>query len=263
MLNPIEKALSLVIAPQISPYRGPLYFARLQEPTPGATIANQGGFGLVDTGKKKLLVTCNHVWEGFLEEQRKDPDLKLHLCLDLERKHPLVFDVRNNPPLDRDATLDIAVFDMGPVLALCSGLKFYPLNQNPPPRLKKGDNIFVLGNQATNRQESLKFGLTIFALEVSDVGQQGSRFVVELSKLQTRNLYEPARQPQNSPFGGISGSPCFSVTSDRLCKLVGFVGADTCISQTTDLRAEPGLAPSSLWFTHASCLNPNGTIKKL
>ena len=188
MWNPVEKALSLLISPQISPFRGPLYFARLQEPARGATIAGQGGFGLVDTGNKKLLVTCNHVWEGFLEEQRKDPNLKLHLCLDLKRKQPLAFDVRNNPPLDLDATLDIAVFDMGPVLALCSGLKFYPLNQNPPPRLKRGDKIFMLGNQAINRQEGLKFGLTIYALEVSDVGQQGSRFVIDMSKLQTRNL---------------------------------------------------------------------------
>src|ERR1039458_4951855 len=69
MCTEIER-LNRVISPQISPFRGLLYFARLQEPTPGATIAGQGGFGLVDTGNKKLLVTCNHVWEGFLEKMQ-------------------------------------------------------------------------------------------------------------------------------------------------------------------------------------------------
>lgn len=248
MWDPLEKALSLLISPQITPFRGPLYFARLQEPADGVTIAGQGGFGLVDTGNKKLLVTCSHVWEGFLEEQRKDPELRWHLCFDLERKQPLAFDVHNNPPLDQDASLDIVVFDMGPVLTLCPGLKFYPLNQNPPPRLKKGDKIVVLGNQGINRSiEGLKFGLTIFALEVSDVGQHGARFVVELSKVKTRNLHAPARAPQNSPLGGISGNPCYLVTGSSLCKLVGFV-------------TEVGL--DSLWFTHVNCLKPDGIINR-
>jgi len=235
--------LSLVIRPQISPFRGPLYFARLQEPAIGATIVGQGGFGLVDMGNKKLLVTCNHVWKGFLEAKRKDPDLRLHLCLDLERKQPFVFN--QHEPIDQDASLDIVVFDMGPVLAICGSLNFYPLNQNPPPRLKQGDKIVMLGNQGMNRS-GLEFGLTIYALEVSDVGQHG-RFVVEMSKVKIRNLHAPAGIPKNSPHGGISGNPCFLVTPNGLCKLVGFA-------------IEDGLG--SLWFTHAACLNPNGTINK-
>jgi hypothetical protein len=176
---------------------------------------------------------------------------------------PFVFD--QHTPIDQDASLDIVVFDMGPVLPICGGLNFYPLNQNPPPRLKKGNKIVVLGNQGMNRSvnaESLEFGLTIYALEVSDVGQHGPRFVVEMSKVKIRNLHAPARPPQNSPHGGISGSPCFLVIPNGLCKLVGFVQKDGLGTPTSSSPAAPGLAPSSLWFTHASCLNPDGTINK-
>jgi hypothetical protein len=249
MWNPVEKGLSLVVSPQISPFRGPLYFARLNEPARGAAIVDQGGFGLVSTGNKKLLVTCNHVWEGFLKAKENDPNLRLHLCFNLERKQPFIFDVRN--PLDQDKSLDIAVFDMEPVLALCAGLKFYPLDQNPPPHLKRGDWIIVLGNQGMNRPtntESLEFGLTIYALPIADVDQHGQKFHVEkISKLKIRRLHAPARPPQNNPHGGISGSPCFLLTPGPLCKLVGFV-------------TEFGF--DCLRFTHASCLKLNGTINK-
>ncbi len=137
---------------------------------------------------------------------------------------------------------------MGPVLAICGGLKFYPLNQNPPPRLKEGNMIVVLANQGMNRSvnaESLEFGLTIYIFPVAEVGHQ--RFRVEISKVKTRSLYAPARTQKNNPHGGISGSPCYLVTQSSLCKLVGFV-------------TEVGF--DSLWFTPASCLNLDGTINK-
>ncbi len=248
MWNPVEKGLSLVVSPQISPFRGPLYFARPQEPAAGATIIDQGGFGLVSMGNKKLLVTCNHVWKGFLEAKSKDPSLRLHLCFNLEQKHPFLFDVRN--PLDQDAALDIVVFDMEPVLALCAGLKFYPLDQNPPPRLKRGNWIIVLGNQGVNRSANagtLELGLTIYALPVADVSQTGQRFYVGMSDVKITSRQAPARPPQNNSHGGISGSPCFLLSPAPLCKLVGFV-------------TEFGF--DSLSFTHASCLNIDGTIKK-
>jgi hypothetical protein len=75
--------LKFVIEPQINPFCGPLCFTRALEWAAGHVITN-GSFGLVDTGKRKLLVTCYHVWEEFENLQRKCPELKM--CIFLGRK---------------------------------------------------------------------------------------------------------------------------------------------------------------------------------
>jgi hypothetical protein len=63
MFTLIEE-LTFLIEPQISPICGPLFFTRSLESAVDNVTAN-GSFGLVDTGQKKLLVTCHHVLEEF------------------------------------------------------------------------------------------------------------------------------------------------------------------------------------------------------
>jgi hypothetical protein len=256
MRNPIEKLLSVVIEPQISPFRGPLFFARIQETASGSivNVVDQGGFGLVDTGKKKLLITCSHVLDGFLMAKKKDADLGLHLCLNLQQKRVLLFDERH--PIAEDKSLDIVVFDMEPLKTLCEGLQFYPLHQKPPPPLVKGSRIVVLGNQGIHRS-GLEFGLTHYALEVSDVGQDGARFLARMAGLKTRQIQPPARPKEDTPHSGISGSPCFLVAANGVCSLVGFASE---VSLPQGIPSNGGL--ELLQCTHANCLNEDGTIKK-
>ena len=242
MLTLAEK-LKIVIA-EINPFRGPLFFARSLKLAVGYNVITNGGFGLVDTGKKKLLVTCHHVWKGFQEERHKDSNVRMCVCLD--RKTPVVFD--EYEPIDQDANLDIATFDISPVLAACDGRMFYPLNRNPASRVVKGDKLVLLGDQGIFRSatdEGLEFGATTYAIEVSSV--DGLRFHSNISKAETRHARSPVGIPKSSPHGGISGSPCFLVRQDSPSKLVGFV---------------TGHLMDYLCFTHASCLNSNGTINR-
>lgn len=246
MWNPIERELSMVVEPKVSPYRGPLYFARIGTTITDSGIIANGGFGLVDTGERQLLVTCNHVWEGFQTEQRNDPDLRLHLCLDLVRKQAVIAEW---PQLiDCDQRLDIATFDIAPLRSACGGRKFYPVRRGSAPSVRKGDKLVVLGNQGANRrvgEDGLEFGLTVYALYVSSV--DGFRFHADMKEVKMRNVRPPVRSAGESPHGGISGNPCFLVRPNGLCPLVGFTTAD-CL----------GL----LWFTHVSSLNPDGTINR-
>lgn len=242
----ITDELKFVIEPQIAPCRGPLFLARSLELAGGDNVIANGGFGLVDTGKRKLLVTCQHVWQIFQEEQSRDPEVRMCVCLDKQR--PVVFD--QNHPIDQDSALDLATFDISPVLAACRGRQFYNLAQNPAPRVKVRDKLVLLGNQGQFRfgsEQGLTFGTTTYACEVSDVS--GLRVIADLSKARNKFVVEAVGRPKpnTSPHGGISGSPCFLVQGDRPVRLIGFVTDDWL---------------NSLWFTHARCLNPDGTLDR-
>jgi hypothetical protein len=241
--------VQFVLAPQINPYRGPIFFDRSGKSAAGDNVITNGGFGLVDTGEKKLLVTCHHVWKAFQDENFADPNVRMCVCLD--RNCPVVF--APSRPIDYDEILDIATFDMEPVLAACAEKKFYPLKQNPAPRLSKGDRLILLGDQGIFRSgtvQGLEFGVTTYAVEVSSV--DGLRFHSDISKMKMRYVRSPAREPGSNPHGGISGSPCFLVRRNRPCQLVGFVTGHWTVQKT-----------DYFCFTHARCLSVDGTIKRM
>jgi hypothetical protein len=75
-----------------------------------------------------------------------------------------------------------------------------------------------------------------FAVSVSDCNQDGSKFISNILSLSLRP----------DELAGISGSPCFLVRDNSPIQLVGFA-----------IKVFMNL----LSFTHARCLNPDGTIK--
>jgi hypothetical protein len=234
--------LKLVIEPQVRPYCGPLFFARSLESAVGNVPAT-GSFGLLDTGKKKLLVTCRHVWHTFQRARREDANLRILVCLD---QNPPV--VLGTPPIDQDEALDLATFDMEPLLAACSGRIFFRLNQISPHRLEEGDKLFFLGYPGCFRsvsEEGLQFGRAAYALNVT--GVDGPRFYSDISSAKTLDSQVPKTVAQDDRHRGISGSPCFVVRQNTPVQLVGF---------TTSLFM------GHLWFTHARCLNSDGTINR-
>jgi hypothetical protein len=249
MFSTIEE-LKFVIEPQINPYCGPLILTRSLESAAGDNIIANGSFGLVDTGEKKLLVTCCHVWDEFQKKCCEYPELKLCVFLNGNLSTGARAVVLNYLPIDQDKHLDIVTFDLKPLLSECHKRRFYPLNQNPPPRLTKGDRIVMKGYPGIARSsnsEGLDFGTITYACEVSDIS--GLKVVADISKAATEFYEQPARtlKPGASPHGGISGSPCFLVQDNRPVQLVGFV--------TDDWQ-------NCLWFIHARCLNPDGRINK-
>jgi len=243
----LEQKLMDVIGPEIKPFRGTIIITRSMELVSGGdSIIANGGFGLVDTGERKLLVTCHHVWKKFQEERGKNSKVRMAVCL--HERSPIVFDKRD--PVDQDATLDIATFDISPVLGACGEHKFYPLNQNPAPRVAKGDRLVLLGDQGKFRSltdAGLGFGVTTYSVQISSV--DGLRFHANFSKAESNYVMQPVRvpEPNSSPDGGISGSPCFLMRENQPSELIGFVTGDFM---------------GYLCFTHASCLNPDGTIKR-
>jgi len=123
---------------QVEPYSGPIFFTKSLQ-TPLGNVTNSGSFGLVDTGKKKLLVTCHHVWQGFQEECSKEPDLKMCICLD----KPFCF--APTGPVGEDKSLDIATFDIDPLLGGSTRCKFCTWDQNAAPTIVEKDPLLFIG----------------------------------------------------------------------------------------------------------------------
>ena len=252
MANIDLRDLTALINEQIMPCRGVLYFARDAQTPVESNAVNNGGFALVQTSKRKLLVTCNHVWEGFKAAHREDPALRLFLGLNLQDHKAVAFkNIEEFTPIAQDANLDLAVFDVSPLLRACRERKFYRLDHNPPPELHSGDKLVVLGNQARNRRPTeaeIELGLSTYLIEVSDAGKDSLRFQASLLRARFYEITPPVRQPLGSPHGGISGSPCFLyVRRSHPLKLVGFA-------------TEDGFG--SLFFTHVKCLTRDGTINR-
>ncbi len=166
-----DEEIKFVIEPQISPFCGPLCFTRSLKSAVGNVDTN-GSFGLVDTGKKKLLATCYHVWDEFEKLHHQCPELKM--CIFLDRNpsigaRGIVLDFQS---IDQDKHFDLVTFDIEPLLSECRNRKFYPLNQNPARRVEKGDQLVFLGYPGVLRSatvESVEFGSMVYAVEVSSV----------------------------------------------------------------------------------------------
>lgn len=226
-----RRELEFVIEPQVRKFCGPMFLSRSLETAMGDVTAN-GSFGLVDTGNKKLLVTCYHVWDEFRKGRDKNSDLQMCICLD--QRNPVVF--APEEPLGEDRELDIVTFDMEPLLEACGGRTFYPLNQKPARKVAKGDVLFFIGFPGNLRcviDGALGFGRSPYALRAHSMDNM--RFYSDVS-----NVIKQSEQ-----FGGISGCPCFVVQEDKPIRLAGFA--------TSKWK-------EFLVFTHARCLNHDGTI---
>jgi hypothetical protein len=222
------------IEPEMRQLCGSIFFTKSLQ-TPIGNITANGSFGLVDTGSKKLLVTCYHVWDGFQKARLENPDLMM--CLFLDKGKPVLFAPAK--PIGEDQKLDLVTFDMESLLDACSNRKFYLLNQNPAPRVKKGDVLAFIGfpgNKRIEFDDTLGIGRTPYA--VLCCSSDGLRFQSDVSNVRTQ-------PPEPKQFDGISGCPCFLVRGGRPIQLVGFA---------------TGFWMNLLFFTHARCLNLDGTL---
>ena len=242
MYSRVEIELGFVTG-QIRSCCGPLFFTRSLESAAQSVTAN-ASFGLVDTGIKRLLVTCHHVWQTLQEERRTFPGLKMCACLD---KGPPVV-VHPEQLIDADTNLDLATFDMASLLPGCAGRTFFPLSSKEESDVRRGDRIAFIGYPGRFRSSDrtgIQFGFSMYAVNVSDFN--ALRLVVNLSRAKEVRYREPEQPDQESPHGGISGSPCFLVRSDQPLQLVAFATEE---------------AMQILRFTRARCLNPDGTLSR-
>ena len=196
---------------------GPVFFTNSLK-TPVGTIKANGSFGLVNTGKKQLLVTANHVWVEFVELKKADAGLMLGLCFQKTDK-PIIFPHPEELLVDVDKRCDLATFDMEMAIRSSGGRLlsfFFDMQSNRPPEVHIGDVLYLIGYPGKGRGEednSVTFTNQRISVQASEVGK--SHFYAKCTGIKWNA----------ADYGGMSGCPCFVIREGRLPKLVGFTTA--------------------------------------
>ena len=233
---------SIIIEGQMLLHCGPIFFLRTHEPKP-MNVFNNGTFGLVDTGTKKLLVTCAHVWTEFMSERGEHPGARLAVLLGTNR--PVII---STTPVDVNTDLDLATFDMEPFLPEFTHRHFYETFKHTVPVVKSKDVLASVGYLGEARQLSplgANFGYEFTGISVADVS--GPFICVDVSK--TKRFRDPdgSRIAHPKSLGGISGSPAYLLERSGILRLSGFVTSSVL---------------GTVRLTHVACVNGDGTISR-
>lgn len=236
--------LNMVIEPQVRRFCGPMFFAS-SNVTPKGTIRGSATFGLVDTGQKKLLVTCWHVVYGeggFKQIHDEDSDCRFALGIGGRHPHSLSFEDLMKNQVDAERRCDLVTFDISDALDLvaASNLEFFNLKANPPPKVQNGNMIYMIGFPAKGRVEN-----------DDSVGHIRQPIGVQASRVGLSNFHASVSNLglDVTDYGGISGAPCFTITHSSSVRLVGFATGFN------------GNSSSIMQFTYAHYIGEDGYIR--
>jgi hypothetical protein len=123
--------------------------------TPGLTtipeqMIDNGTYSLIDTGEKRLLVTCQHVWQAYLDCRSANPDAALGLTLG-EGDASIAFASPEGQLIEVDADLDLAVFDFEPSQVHLNNVRvnhqkdWFPIRQWPISKIGEGEYVALMG----------------------------------------------------------------------------------------------------------------------
>lgn len=212
------------------------------------TIHANGTVGLIDTGQKKLLVTCAHVWTEFENFRAKNPSAQLAVIFADGFGHPEY--ITNERPLDYDQDLDLAVFEAHPESWNMATKQFYRIDRWPVPKVRQGDLIAFLGFAGVGRHTGPGFGAFNYSFFGLSVTASSDRKVVLDDQTSSRKLFD--NEGNSIPpmeMGGMSGSPAYVRSRWGTISLAGFVQ----MGRTSD---------GMIFLTHAAFLNADGTLQR-
>ena len=229
------------IRPQVQKFCGPLFFTA-SPASPNNDIVNSGSFGLVSIGERKLLVTCWHVVDEFRKKHSENPALIFGIGFGGRSPQYVEFDDLMKMKVDDSRECDLVTFDVRDALDLvaASNLEFFDLNSNPPPEVREGDVLYLIGFPKKGRTEteaSVGWPRQPVAVKASQVGES------------TFHARPKSLHLDESEYGGMSGAPCFVVPQRPPIKLVGFF---------------TGLVPrpmNMMQFTYARYIGKDGIIR--
>lgn len=151
MPNPPEHLEAFVesLTREMLAFCGPIFITPGLLTYPGQMIDN-GTFSLIDTGERRLLVTCHHVWQAFLDCRNTNPDTAL--CINLaDGDASIAFASPEHQLIDADPELDLAVFDFEPgqirvkKISVNHQQDWFPVPQWPIPRIENGEYVVLMG----------------------------------------------------------------------------------------------------------------------
>lgn len=207
------------------------------------SILHNGTFCAVDTGSKTVCVTADHVYAQYLADTEKYGDIECQIGNVRIRLEDYV--------IDRDSTIDLATFDVSPILIAGSQIEAHAAHKWPPSSLKEKEIVALGGYPGSFRRErstEVDFSFVTFFVPVAQASEGHSAFQLNL-----KDSYWPDGSggvPERSELGGMSGGPIFRYHPGPIefLELAGFV---------YQANSEFGLIRGR----HASCVSRAGGIE--
>lgn len=234
---------------------GPIFIAPSSSSSPSNDTIRSGTYSLIDTGQKRLLVTCYHIWEAYENEHTANPETILAIGLDenspcVEFRYPL----RHSLDFSRD--LDLVVFEFDPTIAETKSC--FKILGSEFQKADKGESIATIGfpgKWRTTLGMQFNFRGVFMPLVVTDTND---RTIAAFSVEENQSVLSDMKDS----LAGISGSPAYRLSIDGELQLIGFAKAGPLESDSPDrtYQSAPGSALPGLFFTHASFLQRNGKL---
>jgi hypothetical protein len=238
-------------------YCGPIFIAPKLKSYP-EQIVGCGTYALIDTGKRRVLVTCCHVWDDY--ETHHDADEEAVLAVSFgDGNSCFAFKSPKNHLVSIDRDLDLVVLEFEPEEIKFSHKKsWFQISEWPIPRIEKGKRIVTLGFPGAWRRTAgveCVFRRVAIPLTVTDVSKYG------IAAFSDGNNHQVLNDMKDS-LGGISGSPAYCLNEKRELCLVGFAksGVETTDAPNRKYQSSPDSPLPAVFFTHASFLQQDGSL---
>ena len=213
--------------------------------TPPIEILRNATYGLVDTGERKLLLTCYHVWD-YLQELRlthREAEITINLAPGASPA------ISSAPIIAADRDLDIAVIDPKLQAGELGDRAFFKMTNWPQSPIRGGEAIVFRGYPEVGRvnyENHAQFRSSFFGLHVTSVSD---RSILLRNDNNDRTMVGLHNEPLAPTRGsGLSGSPAYRLGTSGL-ELAGIV--------------RDGLSTDGIiMLTHISFLNRDGTLRK-
>ncbi|MBI4325413.1 MAG: hypothetical protein HY674_09130 [Chloroflexi bacterium] len=240
---------------------GPIFITPGLMTYPEQMIDN-GTYSLIDTGQRRLLVTCHHVWRAYLDCRAENPKAALAVNLG-DGDASIAFGFPERQLIDADPDLDLAVFDFEPSQirvnksALDHQKDWFPIRQWPIPKMGDGEYVALMGFPGKGiRKEGMlcTFSTQVLPLKVTGVGNKQSYIFNEGENVEVFN-------DMKGWLGGLSGSPAYTLGNNG-GSLVGFVKSGFKSSGEETRAGSDSIFAGSLSLTHACFLQRDGTLAR-
>lgn len=238
-------------------YCGPIFVAPALNSYPEQMIGN-GTYALIDTGERRILVTCCHVWDEY--EKHHDSNSEAILAVSLgDGDSNIAFKNPKNHLVSINRDLDLVVLEFEPKeIKVPHNKSWFRILDWPIPRIEKGSHIVTLGFPGVWRRTSgveCVFRRVAIPFAVTDVSNYS---IAAFSDGQNEQVLADMKDS----LGGISGSPAYRLNNNRELCLVGFtkLGVEATASTNRKYQTSPDSPLPAVFFTHASFLQKNGSL---
>ena len=180
-------------------------------------ILHNGTMSFVNTGSSTLGITAYHVYQQYISDRQNNSAIKCQVGnVTVELEKYLVSG-------DRD--LDMAVFELSPVLLGATGAIVHSTRRWPPANLQASDLVIVAGYPGERRRERPTTVQHDFLSFIGRVSQSSDDHASVYLNLSESHWPQGVKIEAQLDLGGMSGGPAYRLVTEPIetIEMVGLV----------------------------------------